>query len=255
MTDLPFDVGWLTANGAACALIAARAAGVCFTAPVLAAPGIDWRFRIVLALILGAWMIPLAAPLVGAPTSPYGLAWLVVNELLVGGLLGLSASLVVAGAKQAGDLVAAQAGMSTASLFDPETGEELTALGHLYGLLAIVAFLAVDGPLVMVEALLQSFRAVPAGRLVFERATIQGIFAQAAEALKLAVHAAAPPAVALATAGVALGWLGRLAPSVPLMALSLPIRALLGVLLVMAGLAALAACLDAAWLDWARGAF
>ncbi|MDG3002517.1 flagellar biosynthetic protein FliR [Paludisphaera mucosa] len=253
MGDIPFDVGWYTANAAASALIAARAAGVCFTAPVLAAPGIDWRFRVVAALALGAWMTPLAAATVASPASPFGLGWLVVNELLVGGLIGLSASLVVAGAKQAGELVAVQAGLATASLFDPETGEELTALGHLYGLIAIATFLAMDGPLVMVDALLQSFQTIPAGRLVFERSTAQAMFAQAAEALKLALRAAAPPAVALATAGVALGWLGRMAPSVPLMALSLPIRAALGVLLVMASLAALAACLDGAWIAWARG--
>ncbi len=255
MTDLPLDLAWLAADGAACVLIAARTAGVCFTAPVLAAPGMDWRFRIVLAVALGAWMTPLAAPLVGTSTSSYGLGWLAVNEGLVGALIGMSASLVVAGAKQAGDLVAAQAGLSTASLFDPESGEELTALGHLYGLIAIAAFLALDGPLMMTEALLQSFETVPAGRLVFERATVQTLLFQAAEALKLAVRAAAPPAVALATAGVALGWLGRLAPSVPLMALSLPIRAALGVLLVMAGLVALTACLEAAWMDWARAGF
>ena len=60
---------------------------------------------------------------------------------------------------------------------------------------------------------------------------------------------------ALATAGVALGWLGRLAPSVPLMTLSLPIRAALGVVLVMASLAGLAACLDGAWAAWAAGGY
>lgn len=253
MTDLPLELGRLAADPTAFALVAARTAGVCFTAPVLAAPGFDWRFRLVAALALAAWMAPLAAPMVGSPTSPYGPAWLVANELLVGGLLGLSASLLVAGARQAGDLVAAQSGLSTASLFDPESGEELTALGNLYGLLAIAAFLAMDGPLVAADALLESFRDVPAGGTAIGRATAQALFEHAGAALRLAVRAAAPPAVALAAAAVALGWLGRLAPSVPLMALSLPIRAALGVLLVLAGLAALAGCLDAAWLGWANG--
>jgi flagellar biosynthesis protein FliR len=241
---------WFTASTAAWMLVTARAAGVCFTAPVLVAPGLDVRFRVALAVLLGAWLAPAAAPLVESPVAGRSMAWLALNEALVGGLIGWSASLIVAAARQAGDLVAAQSGMSTSTLFDPETGEELTALGHLYGLIALATFLAVDGPLVMAEALIESFRAIPAGRPVLEQAAATRLFSQAADALALAVRAAAPPALALAAAGVALGWLGRLAPSVPLMTLSLPIRATLGVVLVSAGLAVLIACLTNAWGAW-----
>ena len=255
MADTPNELMWLARHVPAVALATARTAGVCFTAPVFAAPGLDWRFRVVLAAALGGWTAPLAAAAIGEPTSGFGLGWLVANELVVGGLMGLSASLVVAAARQAGELVAAQAGLATSSLFDPETGEELTALGHLYGLIAIAAFLALDGPLMMVDSLLRSFGGIPAGRMAFEPESARALFAHAAGALKLALRAAAPPAVALATAGVALGWLGRLAPSVPLMTLSLPIRAVLGTLLVMGSLGALAACLDGAWLAWAGGGF
>lgn len=255
MGEIPIDVMWLSAIAPAFVLAAARAAGICFTAPVLAAPGLGWRFRVVMALALGGWTAPLAAGVIGTPSSGFGLGWLVANELIVGGLMGLSASLVVAAARQAGELVASQAGLSTASLFDPETGEELTPLGHLYGLIALAAFLALDGPMAILDALLHSFETIPAGRMILERETAQALFARTADALKLALQAAAPPAVALASAGIALGWLGRLAPSVPLMTLSLPIRAMLGMLLVMASLAGLAACLDGAWVSWAGGKF
>ncbi|WP_337173112.1 flagellar biosynthetic protein FliR [Paludisphaera sp.] len=253
MGELPIDVMWLMANAPALALVTARTAGVCFTAPVLAAPGLGWRFRVVMALALGGWTAPLALGSIGAPASGIGLGWMAANEAIVGGLMGLSASLVVAGARQAGELVSSQAGLATSALFDPETGEESTPLGHLYGLIALAAFLAMDGPLMILDSLLRSFETVPVGGLAMGRESAQALFSQTAEALKLALRAAAPPGVALAAAGVALGWLGRLAPSVPLMALSLPIRATLGVVLVMASLAGLVACLDDAWLAWADG--
>lgn len=253
MGSLPLDAVWSSGMGLVWALIAARSAGVCMTAPVLAAPGFAWRFRIVLALVLGAWLAPIVTPMIAATVAEGATVWLIANELLIGGLIGWSASLVVAGARQAGDLVASQAGLSIATLFDPETGGQSTALGHLYGLFALAVFLSMDGPLVMVEALIQSFQAMPAGRLVFEQGAVGLIFAQIAEALSLAVRAAAPPAVALVVAGFAMGWLGRLAPSVPLVALSLPVRALLGVLLVLAGLGALLLRLEEAWSGWIFG--
>ena len=52
-------------------------------------------------------------------------------------------------------------------------------------------------------------------------------------------------AIALVVAGVVLGWIGRLAPAVPFLALSLPVRSMLGVVLVFLSLATLAATLTA----------
>ena len=64
-------------------------------------------------LALGAVLVPVVEPRIGAVPPGPRLAWLALTELLVGGPLGWSAALIVAGARQAGDLVAAQAGLSS----------------------------------------------------------------------------------------------------------------------------------------------
>jgi flagellar biosynthesis protein FliR len=66
-------------------------------------------------------------------------------------------------------------------------------------------------------------------------------------ALELALRAAAPPAIALILAGIALAWLSRTAPSLPFLSMALPIRTVLGVALVLLGLATLAMILGGAW--------
>jgi flagellar biosynthetic protein FliR len=245
------DPTWFSVHGPAWLLVLARIGGLCMTAPVSAAPGVDRRIRFVLALALGLVLVPVLEPMIGVRTTGSSLSWLAALELLVGGLLGWSAGLIVAGARQAGDLVAAQGGLSAAALFDPETGSELSALGHLYGLIALGVFLALNGPLALVAALVESYRTIPAGSLVLDESTVERAFAQLGSALVLALRAAAPPAIALAMAGIALGWIGRLAPAVPLLTLSLPVRAMLAILLVFLGLATLAATLAQAWTAWA----
>jgi flagellar biosynthesis protein FliR len=107
-----------------------------------------------------------------------------------------------------------------------------------------------DGPMALVRALVESYRVLPAGGIVLSEATARQAFGRVGEALELALRAAAPTALALALAGVALGLLGRAAPSLPLVALSLPVRFALGLVLVVLGLATLAATLAAAWGDW-----
>ena len=228
-------------------LVLARVGGVSLTAPMTVIPGVHWAMRIVLSLILGVVLIPVIEPMVGSFPAGPRIAWLALLELLVGGLLGMSAGLIVAGARQAGDVVAAQAGLSTAALLDPETGDELTALGHLYGLIALAVFLAMDGPLVMIGALVESYRTVPAGGLILSDVALSRTFAQVGSALALSLRAAAPPAVALALAGIVMGWIGRLAPAVPILSLSLPVRSILGIVLVFLSLATLAATLSRAW--------
>ena len=173
--------------------------------------------------------------------------WGLLLEVLTGGIIGWSAALVIAGARLAGELVAAQAGLSTASLFDPETGEETTVLGRLYGWIALAVFLALDGPLILVCALVESYRAIPAGGLLISQETAELAFGQVGLRAGAVAASRRAAALALILAGVVLGWLSRAAPSLPFVALALPIRTVLGVVLVMLSLATLVATLAGTW--------
>jgi len=243
---------WVLSHAGVWAIVMARVLGLCLTAPVLAIPELDWRLRLLIALVLGVVLIPVLDRLIVPPLDGSSAAWALVMELLVGGILGWWAALIIAGARMAGELVAAQAGLSTAALFDPETGDEITVLGRLYGWIALAVFLALDGPLVLVGALVESYEAVPAGGLVISEGTAALAFAQVSQAMELALRAAAPPALALCLAGIVLGWLSRAASSLPFVALALPIRSLLGVVLILLSLSALLTTLTSAWdtLPW-----
>jgi flagellar biosynthesis protein FliR len=221
--------------------------GLAATAPAWGTPGLGWRVRLGLAGILTLAIAPVVGSLVPAPSSPIALGRTCLTEACIGAALGFSMALIVAAARQAGDLVATQAGLSAASLFDPEAGESLTALGHLYGLLALGTFLAFDGPVKLVGALVESYRLVPSGGSPLTFETAEGAFGQLGRALLLSLQAAAPAALALALAGMALGLLARAAPSFQFMSLALPIRSALGVLFVLLGLVTLAGTFSHTW--------
>ena len=229
------------------ALVLARVVGLCWTAPVLATPGLGGRGRIVLAVTLTALVAPVVASEIAPPGGPWTFGRACLFELAIGAGLGWAGSLVIAGARQAGEVVGAQAGLAPAALFDPEAGDGMTPLGHLYGLVALGVFLALDGPTRLVVALAESYRAIPAGGSDPSAETASWAFGQVARALGLALRASAPPALATTLAGLALGLLGRAAPSLQLVALALPARTIIGLTLAALGLVALAATLGAAW--------
>ena len=231
-------------------LVFARTLGLGATAPALAAPGLEPRFRLLLAIALAAVIAPVVGPGLTLPEGWSAIAVACLGEVIVGAGLGWSAGLIIAGARQAGEVVGAQAGLSAAALFDPEAGDELTPLGHLYGLVALGVFLALDGPLMLIRALAESFEAMPVGELGLTLETAEVAFARVGRALALAVRAAAPTAIALSLAGVALGLIGRAAPSLPMATMTLPVRYALGIVLAILGAVTLAATLAASWSAW-----
>jgi flagellar biosynthesis protein FliR len=230
-------------------LVLARVSGLCWTAPAYSTPGLGVRGRMVLAIALTALIAPVVGPELTSPIGPWALGSACVFELAIGAGLGWAGSLVIAGARQAGEVVGAQAGLSPAALFDPEAGDGLTALGHLYGLVALGVFLALDGPTQLVLALAESYRVIPPVGSSWDTSpeVASWAFEQVARALALALRASAPPALALTLAGLALGLLGRASPSLQLVSLSLPARTLIGLALAALGLVTLAGTLAAAW--------
>ena len=192
-------------------------------------------------------LIPVLEPLIAPPSDWSSAGWGLLLEVLTGGILGWSAALIIAGARLAGELVAAQAGLSTATLFDPETGEEIDRTGPALRLdraggVSGARWPADPGSCVGREL---SGRA---GRPALDLAGDRGAGLRAGRPCPGAVAPSRrAPALALTLAGIVLGWLSRAAPSLPFVALALPIRSVLGVVLIMLSLATLVATLAGAW--------
>ncbi len=246
-----FDViGRLLWLGAPWALIFARVSGLAWTAPAWSTSGLGGRFRFVLAATLTILVAPIASKSLVVPSDGASMVSSLLVEIIVGAAMGATASLVIAGARQAGEIVGAQAGLSPASLLDPEAGDGLNVLGHLYGWVALGVFLGLGGPTELVRALVESYGVIPSGGVspsVGASELTEGLFAAVARSLTLALRASSPPALALLIAGLALGLLGRASPSLGLVSLSLPVRTALGLTLATLGLVTLAGTLGIAW--------
>lgn len=224
-----------------------RTVGLAWTAPGWSTAALGWRVRLGLALLVTLAVAPCADLGSTRNASLSAASMLLPIEFGVGAMLGLSAALVMAGARQAGELVGTQAGLSPAALLDPDAGDDLNTLGHLYGWMALGVFLALDGPVTLVSTLAESYRAIPPGGLELSPEMVDSMFAKVGWALVLSLRAAAPAGVALIAAGIALGMLGRAAPSLSLLSYSLPIRVGVGLVLVLLSMMTVAGVFASAW--------
>jgi flagellar biosynthesis protein FliR len=236
-------------------MVFARVLGLCWTGPALAHPAIGVRTRLLAALLLAIVTSEALPGRISVPESTTEFVFALIGELVFGAALGASAALIIAGARQAGEIVGAQAGLSAAALLDPEIDEDMSVFGHLYSMIALAVFIGLDGPLILVRVFLASYESWPVGRMLLDLETTTMLFARVGDALVLALGVAAPAAAALMMAGFAIAMLSRSAPALPFSALALPLRSFCALLLVILGLVALTSTLSDRWIEWARQPF
>jgi flagellar biosynthetic protein FliR len=196
------------------------------TAPVIGHRAVPQRVKIGLALLITALIAPAlpASPPLGDPGAPMLLA----QQLLVGVALGLSMHVAFAAVALAGDLIGLQMGLSFATFVDPQHSTQTPMLGTFLGLLATLLFFAIDGHLLLVAALAQSFAHAPVSAAPVPAGPWGALLAWGGELFRIGLHLALPVLAAMLACNIALGVLMRAAPQLNLLAVGFPIALVVG---------------------------
>jgi len=168
----------------------------------------------------------------------YVVAWSTSAGSLIAAIVGLAigyvARLMFVGVEIGAFHISQQMGLSLAEVYGGE--ERADPMRPLLHLLALVIFLSVGGHRMMLSAVVRSFDTLPP--LALTRADVLDVVAGLLGAsFMLALKVAAPVLLAMLLAGVLLGLLQRTAPTLSILSVGLPVRVLLGLLLVASMLA------------------
>ena len=116
---MQLDVSFLPAIGAAFLLIFARTGTMVMLLPGLGEQNISPRLRLTIALVLAAVLLPLHRPAYHIDTSALGPAIvLLVEEIMIGAVLGLTARLTISALEVAGSVIAQQLGLGFVTTID-----------------------------------------------------------------------------------------------------------------------------------------
>jgi flagellar biosynthesis protein FliR len=225
-------------------LMGARVTGLLFIAPVFSSQQVPKMVRAGLTVLFTVLMQPSALASVhgvAAITAPA-----VASEVLIGFAIGLGAAILIAAAETAGDLMTTQIGLSGAALFDPISNSSVGVLGSFTQLFAITLMLAVNGHLVMLDALSASVHAIPVGSPVDVQAGLGAMVSLGGTLFAVGLQFAAPVIAAVLVANVALAVLSRAAPQLNILSVAFPVQIGVGLFTLMASLPFLAAWFS----DW-----
>lgn len=217
-------------------LLALRLTGLLLVAPVFSAKTVPVRARTGLLLLLTLLLAP-AAVRAAAGGAVAVTPESACTELLVGFALGFGAAVLVGAVETAGDLMATTIGLSGATLLDPMSGGSSPALAQFSQLFAVTVLLALDGHLVMLDAVAESARAMPVGGAVDLQAGLAALVASGSSLFLLGLRFAAPAIAAAMIGNTALAVLTRVAPSINVLTVAFPLQAALGLTAVTAAFA------------------
>lgn len=218
-------------------LLLIRVSAMFTLAPIFNSRVVPAKIRAAAAVMLSMATLPMLADgTLRMPDSMLAYAILGAKEVIIGALIGLIAQLLFASVQLAGSLIDTGAGFSIGQSLDPTSNLNLSTMGRAYSLFASTAFVALGGHLVLIQALVASFRLVPPTRVPNILAVTQGVMAESAGMFVIGLQIAAPLMAALLITDVALGIMSRAAPQMNVFIVGLPLKsgvALLGTALLL----------------------
>jgi len=217
-------------------LIFCRITSFFVVAPIFSARNVPTAFKIGFGFLLSLLVfLTYGIKQTIVPDAGYILA--IIREILAGVLLGYVVYLFFTVVQTAGAFVDMQMGFGMANIIDPMTGASAPLLGNFKYMIATLVFLSMNGHHYLLLALLKSYEWIPLSNDLFER-IYQGDIAEFlirtfAETFMLALQIAAPLVVAMFLTDVGLGFLARTAPQFNVFVIGIPLKILVGFLLLI----------------------
>lgn len=222
-------------------LIFARMSGAITLTPFFGGRSIPGRIKVGLAVIVSMLLYTNVAPENPGPLTTVLFACLLLKELAIGVTIGFMAQIVFNSIQMAGAMVDYGRGMSQATFLAPQLETNVSLLGQLQLQGALVLFLLLNGHLVFLRGMAASFQSIPIlsfpAFLSGTTPAAEQIAQYTAQSLVIALQLSAPALLALFLVDVSFGVLGRVASGLQVHTESQPVKAMVGLAIILFALA------------------
>ncbi|MEO3945089.1 flagellar biosynthetic protein FliR [Gorillibacterium sp. CAU 1737] len=217
-------------------LIFCRITAFFVSVPVFSSRNVPVPFKIGLSFFVTLITYGVVAPTETFPMDP-GFVLLIAKETLVGLMLGFVAYLFFTVVQIAGSFMDMQIGYSLANIIDPMTGTPSPILGNFKYMVGTMLFLSFNGHHALLKGIMGSYNWVPLDNEVFARiyhGSLNEFFVRSvSQVFGLALQMSAPIVIALFLVDVGLGILARVAPQFNIFVVGIPIKIIVGLLLLI----------------------
>jgi len=190
--------------------------------------------RLTMALVLTAILLPSHQSAYVVDLKQIGPVLVVlVQELIVGAVLGMTARLAISSLQIAGSVVAQQLGLGFVTAVDPTQNQQGLLVGNFLTVLGVTLIFATDLHHLVIAGLNDSYTIFRPGEMPIVGDVAQHITQVIATSFRIGIQLSAPFLVFGLLFNLGLGVLSRLMPQMQVFFIGLPLSILLGFLLLV----------------------
>lgn len=231
---MKIDVSFLPAIGATFLLIFARTGTMMMLMPGIGEQNVSPRMRLTIAVILAAVLLPLHRADYHFDAGALGPAIvMLVDEIVIGAVLGLTARLTISALDVAGSVIAQQLGLGFVTSIDPTQGEQGAILGNFLTLLGVTLFFATDMHYLVIAALNDSYTLFAPGEVPASGDVAALVTKTVSGAFRIGIQLSAPFLIFGLLFNLGLGVLSRLMPQMQVFFVALPASISIGLLFLI----------------------
>jgi len=229
------NISFLPSLAAVFLLMFARLGTMAMLMPGLGERGVPTRVRLVIAVVLTLVLMPIyretyTVDLAGGFAPILGV---LIQEVLIGAVLGLTARLALSALVIAGTVVAYQLGLGFSMAIDPTQDQQSVLISNFLAILGVALIFATDMHHLAIGALDESYTLFKPGSVLPTGDIAELMVTTVSGAFRVGVQLAAPFLVFGILFNVGLGVLARLMPQLQVFFLGLPASILLGFAILM----------------------
>ncbi len=222
-------------------LVLARILGVIILAPVLGSRNIPPQLKIGLSFIVALMVFSVLKPsLLTTPDNIFSYILLVAGEVVVGLAIGFVSQLFFTAIQLAGQAIDMQMGFSIVNVIDPMFGNPLPMMGNFKYILALLLFLVTNSHHYIFAAILKSFQYIPLMSYTYRASMTETVLAIFGGAFSTAIKICLPVVGVLLITDMAMGILARTVPQMNIFVVGLPIKIVIGMVMILLSIPLLA---------------
>lgn len=227
---MSFTISTLTLE--AFLLVLVRVACFISIAPVFGHNSLNTRMKISIAFFVSLILYQVVDVSLPVYSDVLGYSTLVLEEALVGLLLGFVAGLSMKALAIAGEFIDREIGFSMATTFDPNQGM-VTITGELYDKIVCLVIMISNLHYYILSAAAQSFELVPVGRIVLNPDLLYTSLIQfIVQVFMIGFRIAMPVFLGATMLNVILGVLAKSSPQMNMFAIGMQLKVFVGLFLL-----------------------
>ncbi|MGN6579825.1 MAG: flagellar biosynthetic protein FliR [Bordetella sp.] len=209
-----------------------RLTGLILVAPIFSHRAVPNLFKIGLAFLLTVAIAPAISHIPHIDINSWEALLVVAEQTVIGLAMGFVMQIIFTAVETGGEFIGLQMGLSFAQIFDPANGANTAVLSQFLSIITIMLFLAFDGHLLILSALVHSFDILPIGLGALDRNGWSVIVQWGAAIFSYGLLLSLPLICALLVMNLSLGILNRAAPQLTVFSIGFPVTLISGLLLL-----------------------